>query len=385
MTGFLRNRGSLLIAAIAAVAVAGILIFAGWVNATQSEALSVFASALQQRQAVLTGSTVATLIDPAGDTDTLQAELVSVQSRFPEVASLAVLLPEQGKFRVIASTESDDIGTVVSNDQYSRAYSEEQTITFQRQTQSRDASGQEQKSIRIIPVIPVKASDGTVISLLEIGFDTSEVSALVSVISSNSIVFINLFAVFTAGLILLAAAAVIQRRTGETHTREQLEHKDELLASAAHDLGGPLIGIRLDVEELQALLPDNQDAQRLLKEIHDTVQYESNFLQDLLIVSRFERGKEQVFPRPVFLQETFSRLIEDYKPRAQEKGLQLELTTPVDNLPKVIADPDKIGEVFMNYLSNAIKYSDKGTVSVAVEVKSPARNHLSLLRSRTRE
>lgn len=368
MTKFLQTRVVILFAAIAVVTVAGVLFFATWINNSQADALSSFVTAVLQRQAIVTGGSVASLIELDEPYENVQNQIVQIQSRYPEVASLAVLIPGEGKFRVVASTESQDLDTVVSTDQYSRAFEQSQTITFQREIRTRQATGEEQTSIRIVPVIPVQSGD-QVVALVEIGYDTGEVFQLTEVLSGNSIVFINLFAVFTIALVILATAALLQRRFQATETAQKLEHKDELLASAAHDLGGPLIGIRLDVEELQGMMQGNEEAQRLLTEIHDTVAYETNFLQDLLIVSRFERGKEQVFPRPVFLQETFKKLFDDYLPRAQEKGLQLELNGDLDNLPKVIADPDKIGEVFMNYLSNAIKYSDKGTVNVTIQVK----------------
>ena len=77
----------------------------------------------------------------------------------------------------------------------------------------------------------------------------------------------------------------------------------------------------------------------------------------------------QIYPRPISLSDVVTESVQIFAEKAHSKNLELTFEPPVQNLPKVIADPEKIKEVTNNFISNAIKYSSQGVINVTVEAE----------------
>jgi signal transduction histidine kinase len=92
-----------------------------------------------------------------------------------------------------------------------------------------------------------------------------------------------------------------------------------------------------------------------------------DLVDDLLDVSRFERGVLQINPRTVILQNLIAGVIGDQQPHAERKTLQLESQMPP--IPMIaFIDPSRITQVLTNLVVNAINYTPEGghvTVTLA--------------------
>lgn len=91
-------------------------------------------------------------------------------------------------------------------------------------------------------------------------------------------------------------------------------------------------------------------------------------VQDLLNVSRVEQGRVEYNIKDVDITKIINLIIENYRPISQSKGLVINYT-PDYNIPHVKADESRLQEIFTNLIDNAIKYTEKGSVTISHQVK----------------
>ena len=153
---------------------------------------------------------------------------------------------------------------------------------------------------------------------------------------------------------------------------EELEQmKLDFVSMASHELKTPLTNI---VGYLSVFLNENKNSVSkesfdLLNKAFTAAQQLQTLIANLLNVNKIEREQLSVSPEPVDYFVILSKTVEDLRSQANQKGIVLVLIPPTQNLPKVLADPLRLGEVITNLLSNAINYtSPGGKVEIATEV-----------------
>jgi two-component system, sensor histidine kinase and response regulator len=145
--------------------------------------------------------------------------------------------------------------------------------------------------------------------------------------------------------------------------------KSEFLANISHELRTPMnaiIGmIELTLgEDLSAMLQD------YLSTARDSAQTLLYLLNDLLDFSRMEAGKFELDPEPFSLREVLERTAKTLSLRAHEKGLELACRVAPD-VPDVLdGDGRRLRQIFMNLVSNAIKFTDQGEIVINATVAS---------------
>ena len=136
--------------------------------------------------------------------------------------------------------------------------------------------------------------------------------------------------------------------------------KSAFLASASHDLRQPMQAIRLLVGNLYST-PQPADWRLLLNQMRESVEAMGSQLDFLLDISRLDSGT--VEPRVVefSLSQLFQRLELQYRPLAQAKNLSLNVGAADVG---VKSDPDLLERIMQNFMSNAIRFTDAGGISL---------------------
>ena len=154
---------------------------------------------------------------------------------------------------------------------------------------------------------------------------------------------------------------VFKLRQKEAELEEQLLFKDRILAMLAHDLRNPLAATSLALETLEL----NQDKlqpetvrQMFVHARHQTKLMDS-MIADILEAARGTASEFSLKTKELEFTALCRDVISEVAARAANKQLTLETDIP-DVLPTVHADPDKIRQVLMNLLDNAIKYTPEG-------------------------
>lgn len=148
--------------------------------------------------------------------------------------------------------------------------------------------------------------------------------------------------------------------------REQLEMKDQFISHVTHELRSPLSALhQFTTILLDGLAGGISGIQREYLEIvlKNSLQLR-DMIGDLLEVTRAQAGKLTIEPQPISLGDLFRPMIQTYEQRAARKGIAFRTMCPPD-LPLVLVDPNRIGQVLSNLLDNALKFTAQGEIFVS--------------------
>lgn len=142
--------------------------------------------------------------------------------------------------------------------------------------------------------------------------------------------------------------------------------KSEFLSIASHQLYTPLTALR---GYLSMLLEGDfgglADKQKPVFDIlSKSTERLITLIKDLLDISRIESGRLELKLESVDLIEMASTLVRDLMPNAMSKKLQLIFNKPSQPLPHVVVDAQRVRQVMLNFVDNAIKYTPKGKIDV---------------------
>ena len=138
-------------------------------------------------------------------------------------------------------------------------------------------------------------------------------------------------------------------------------YKSEFLANVSHELRTPLNSILL----LSKMLADDNSGlsnenRRQARVIHAAGTDLRSLIDTILDLSRIEAGKTSINPARIDLAIMLEELGALMRPQFDEKGLTLDLVIDADAPAVLTSDPEKLRQILVNFLSNALKFTDQG-------------------------
>ena len=162
----------------------------------------------------------------------------------------------------------------------------------------------------------------------------------------------------------LAAANEAERRARK-EAQDANEAKDQFVALVSHELRNPLGAIQSGVYLLRQSCPVEGRAARAMEIVERNARLQARLVDDLLDLSRLERGKMEIHPAPVPLEKVVTAACQAYEGEVREAGLSL--ACDCDPALWVHGDFDRLEQVVLNLLSNAAKFTPAGG---RIEVRS---------------
>ncbi|CAN7658191.1 response regulator [Acidovorax sp. LjRoot117] len=164
---------------------------------------------------------------------------------------------------------------------------------------------------------------------------------------------------------MLRAQSALTDKARELETASQ--YKSEFLANMSHELRTPLNSTLI----LAKLLADNKpgnlsgDQVKYAQTIYSAGNDLLALINDILDLAKIEAGQATVSVETVQVGKAVQALVEPLRLLAQEKGLALSATVAAD-VPTMETDPLRLGQVLKNLLSNALKFTEKGSITLQV-------------------
>ena len=306
------------------------------------------------------GSTVEQNLD---DTEAIQKSLDTITSAREDIASVLVVQPEAGEFRVLATDDETLKDTTISNLQFQLVMNREQSVA-QLINRGEDETG---RSWNV--VTPIFNENQEVVALTSMDVSIAEAEEAISSTLSRS--FIILFVtVFIVALLLANHFRFVEYAQLFQKVKEADQLKTDFLSVATHELKTPMSIIKGQISNVtDGIFGEVNDniKEHLLDTINQTDRL-NNLVQDLLDVSRIEQGKISFNIVQISPAKVINPLIEKFREKATEKDIKVAYEE-IEGDAILLADEGRYQEIMTNLIDNAIKYSKEGSVVVRHEVK----------------
>lgn len=156
-------------------------------------------------------------------------------------------------------------------------------------------------------------------------------------------------------------------RTAKAESERLADLRREILHIALHDLKSPVVAVAQHLYNLAVYLDKDLSEQenRCLTRCHLRLREQLQFLHDLETLASLETGEFRGRIAPVNLKDVLEKVVDENLDLAQARGMRLDLE-PLPDLPNVAGIPRLLHEAVANFITNAIKYSPRGTGRVIV-------------------
>ncbi|MBE7380811.1 MAG: GAF domain-containing protein [Leptolyngbya sp. SIO1E4] len=148
--------------------------------------------------------------------------------------------------------------------------------------------------------------------------------------------------------------------------------KSEFLANTSHELRTPLNGMIGFLKLiLDGMADDPEEQQEFLQEAHKSAIHLLNLINDVLDIAKIEAGKMQIDMAPVKVRELFLDVENFTRPQAEQKGLGFEIVVPPTRDEIIVnGNYQRLLQVILNLVGNAIKFTHEGSITISAEIKS---------------
>ncbi len=211
-------------------------------------------------------------------------------------------------------------------------------------------------------------------------FDSGVVVGLVSVQWPTAGLWRRLALSAAVSLLLAGAVYLLVVKIAIGDVRRQIEQLHALrlaaaragtartafLAAMSHEIRTPMNGV-IGLAQLLRHTPLNEQQRRHVELLIESGDGLLRIINDILDFSRLESGRDLLETRPTQIEPLYSNVVALMEPMATRKSLRLRLQLEPGVPPCLQLDPDRVRQVLLNLVGNAIKFSEQGEVSVIVQ------------------
>ncbi|MFT4975981.1 MAG: PAS domain S-box-containing protein [Myxococcota bacterium] len=170
---------------------------------------------------------------------------------------------------------------------------------------------------------------------------------------------------------------ITAQKEAELRAQAATEAKSHFLAMMSHEIRTPLHGILGLLEIIQSSQPREEQA-ALLRVIQNSSDMLLVIINDILDTSKIEQGQLKIDPHDFSLPELLDMVQQTYQQHADSKSLLLRLHIDPTVPEQLFGDSYRIRQIMVNLVSNALKFTDTGTVTLRASAEPLEPGHLTL-------
>ena len=164
-----------------------------------------------------------------------------------------------------------------------------------------------------------------------------------------------------------------QMQTLKVNAEKANMAKSEFLARMSHEIRTPISAV-LGMNEMVLRESKDTEIKKYSMDIKSSAQALLGIINDILDFSKIESGKLEIIPAEYELNSMLNDLFNMFSLRTQEKGLKFDVIVDPKLPSKLYGDDIRIRQVLSNFLSNAVKYTEKGTVTLELAGRTEGDN-----------
>lgn len=282
----------------------------------------------------------------------------------PSVAAFRIVqIDERGEYVIVASNASDEVGEIDKLNALgyqASALQTDRSLIFE--TQARD--GRHYTAFRALP-----AADHSLSHVLLTDVSLATIDAIAEHNIRAAYLLLSFLILIVLAILVRQARiidyAALYRRLEEVDTL-----KDDFVSMAAHELRSPLAAIRGYAELLHNAHLEGEDKESL-DHIETSAKALALLIDDILDVARLQSGSMKFSPARLVLKDAAHTVIEELRPLAEEKRLALamSLADGAAGAACIEADETRLRQVLVNLIGNAVKYTERGSVTVELAIE----------------
>ena len=324
--------------------------------------VSVTLETKERLQDVRTGAIHDTFVQFAPEKLTDTAFITKVVKRIaamnPSITEFRVSSFDGDTFKVIASLEEGDVGKVDEENGQKLYQLSSVDVTTSYTIADLDSDGRSAKTARALV-----GESGRVIGMVMTRESRAEADRVVEREIRKSI-FILTAIVALIVLLFVRYARIIDYSVLYRELKNVDEMKNDFISMASHELRAPLTIIRGYADILSAAPGLSPKEKEVVGNIDYGVKQLDLLVTDMLDVARLEQGRMSFDMKRVNPAPLLEEVIRSFNVEARLHGLML--TSVITETGEVIVDSDRLRQVFVNLIGNAIKYSKKGEIKVSL-------------------
>jgi signal transduction histidine kinase len=302
--------------------------------------------------------------------EVLQKKIEKISKENPEIQRLQIAISENGKFKIIAAQNPEEIGREIQGKAIEMAWGQKDAVTH--------LVFDEEKDERLWQVYKqFEDQNGNKIGVIGMAFSLKQADILI-----KKTIF---WAYLIALLAILVTLFLIIHHTqlfGYVSLSKKLQEadrmKDEFIRMATHELQSPIVNIQNYLltleEEIQSFL--NEEQKKYFSRIKISSKNLSDLIYDILEVSRIEQERLDFTPQKIPPFQLIEEVVEDFKIKAKQKNLKLIAEKKEKDIYFIEANPNRYKQILTNLIDNAIKYTPRGEIRITTQVDLAQQKYL---------